>query len=161
MTPQEEQRLKQWLRVLQEPNAEMSKIAADKLGDIGRKEAIPALLEELKKRTALVAAACALALGKIGDKSVLSTLAQVMKTHQDVIVQTACAEALGQLRSPDAVPHLKAVLDDYIATYKHDRFNMTRGMKRGLFTTAIYSLRLIGTPAALRIATNAEKAELS
>jgi HEAT repeat protein len=159
MSNPEDERLKQWLRVLQEPNAEMSKIAADKLGDLRRSEAVPVLIEQMRKRTAFVAAACAGALGKIGDKKALSTLAETMKSHSDVVVQTACAEALGELRTSEAVPHLKAVVEDYLNTFKHDRFNLTRGMKRGLFTTAIHALRMIGTPQALRIADNAEKAD--
>jgi HEAT repeat protein len=155
---QEEERLKHWLRVLNEPNAEMSKIAAQKLGELKRDEAVQDLLNALQKRTSMVAAACALALGKIGDKRALNTLCSMMQNHQDVMVQTAAAEALGEMRAKEAVPALKAIIDDYIKTFYNDRFNLTRGMRRGLFTTAISSLRQIGTPQAIKIATEAERA---
>ncbi len=156
----EDERLKQWLKVLQEPNAEMSKIAAEKLGDLKRKEAVPLLIEHMKERTALVAAACALALGKIGERrETFPALVHTLKNHQDVMVQTASAEALGELRLSEAVTHLKAVTDEYISTFKNDRFGFTRGMRRGLFTTCIYALRQIGTPTALRIAEQAERTD--
>lgn len=153
-----DERLQKWLKVLKEPNAEMSKIAADKLGEIGDKAAVPALLETLRTRAAFVAGAAALALGKIGDKSAVKDLIHAMQTHQDVVVRTAAAEALGEMRAIEAIPALKAVCDEYLKTYQHDRFNLTRGMERGLFTTAIYALRQIGTPQAIRIANQAESA---
>lgn len=150
------ERLDKWIQVLREPNAEMSKIAADKLGEIGDKTAVPALLETLRTRAAFVAGAAALALGRIGDKNTVKDLVRAMQTHQDVVVRTAAAEALGVMKSIEAIPALKAVCDDYLKAYQHDRFNLTRGMERGLFTTAIYALRQIGTPTAIRIANQAE-----
>lgn len=153
-----DERLQKWLQVLREPNAEMSKIAADKLGEIGDKAAVPALVETLRTRAAFVAGAAALALGKIGDKSSVKDLIHALQNHQDVVVRTAAAEALGTMRAIEAIPALKQVCDDYLKTYHSDRFNLTRGMERGLFTTAIYSLRQIGTPQAIRIANQAESA---
>jgi HEAT repeat protein len=157
MSPEEE-RLKKWLAVLNEPDAQMSRIAAEKLGDLRNTTAIPDLIRAMQHRTAQVASAAALALGKIGDKSASPSLIKTLHDHQDVMVQTAAAEALGHLRDTQAIAHLKQTIDDYLDKYKNDRFNLTRGMSRGLFTTSIAALRNIGTVSALRIAQEAEKA---
>lgn len=157
MSPEEE-RLKKWLAVLNEPNAEMSKIAAEKLGSLHNPIAVPDLIRAMEHRTAMVAASAALALGKIGDKSASPSLIKTLHNHQDVMVQSAAAEALGQLREIQAISHLKQTIDEYLEKYKNDRFNLTRGMSRGLFTTSILALRQIGTPHALRIAQEAERA---
>lgn len=158
MASMEEQRLKKWMDVLHEPDTEMSKIAADKLGEIGNKQAVPELIEAMEKRTALVAAAAAIALGKIGDRSSIPVLIKTLRRHQDVVVQSGAAEALGMMRAEEAVPALKAVVQDYLNKYKNDRFNLTRGFQRGLFTTCIQSLKQIGTRDAIRFAENAESA---
>lgn len=159
MSSLEEQRLKKWLDVLGQSDPEMSKIAADKLGEIASPAATAALIDAMKRRTAAVAAACALALGKINDKSAIPDLIDVLKHHQEVTVQTAAAESLGLMKAVDAIPALKWVIDDYVRTYKNDRFNMTRGFRRGLFMTCIYSLRMIGTREARQIADHAERTE--
>lgn len=138
MSPEEE-RLKQWLTVLNEPDAVMSKIAAEKLGEMHSMRPIPDLIRAMQHRTTLVAAASALALGKIRDNSATPALIQTLLTHQDVVVQTAAAESLGVLKTTEAVPALRKIVYDHIETYKNDRFNLTRGMSRGLFTTAIQS----------------------
>jgi HEAT repeat protein len=154
----EEERLQHWLTVLAEPDAHMSKIAAEKLGSLRLPQAVPSLIYAMQHRTASVAAAAALALGEIRDKNAIRPLIVTMMNHQDVVVQTAAAEALGAMKAVDAVPSLKRIVQDYLAKYENDRFNLTRGMSRGLFTTAIQSLREIGTREALRIAADAERA---
>jgi len=159
MSSLEEQRLKKWLDVLGQSDPEMSKIAADKLGELANPAATAALVDAMQRRTSGVAAACALALGKINDKSAVPPLMDVLRHHQEVMVQTAAAEALGMMKSSEAVPTLKWVIDDYMRTYKNDRFNMTRGFRRGLFMTCIYSLRMIGTREARQIADHAERTE--
>lgn len=158
MTPQEEARLKKWLRVLAEPDAEMSKIAADKLGELGSKIAVPELIKAMEGRTVFVAAASAQALGVIGDESAIQPLTKVLLRHQEVYVRTAAAEALGLMRATSAVPALKKVIEDYINENAHDRFRLTRGYERGLFTTAIEALKQIGTREAIRFAEKAESA---
>ena len=67
MSSVEQQRLKKWIDVLQDNDSEMSRIAAQKLADIGSKEAVPHLIKAMETRTMFVAAAAAQALGKIGD----------------------------------------------------------------------------------------------
>jgi HEAT repeat protein len=155
------QRLRQWLEVLHEPDAEMSKIAADKLGDMGSAEAVPDLLKAMKGRTALVASACAKALGRIGDKRAAAPLIQTLSSHQDVLVQTAAAEALGALKAGEAVPLLKKVIEAYLQANKHDHFTMTRSHQRGLFIASIDALKAIGTPDALRFANKVQSASRS
>lgn len=156
---EEEQRLKKWLEMLKSTDANMAKIAADKLGEIGNTMAVMPLIEALQRRTATVAAAAAQALGRINDKRALSPLIEALRSHQDVMVQTAAADGLGMMRAVQAIAPLSAVIDDYLETFKNDRFNLTRGMRRGLFTTCIHSLRQIGTLEAKRIANNAERTE--
>ncbi|MCU0511181.1 MAG: HEAT repeat domain-containing protein [Anaerolineae bacterium] len=149
-------RLNQWLEVLREPDAEMSKIAADKLGDLGSREAVADLITAMERRTAFVAAAAALALGKIGDPLAIPVLLQTLEAHQDVQVKAAAAEALGLLRAKNAVTALKKVVQDYLDTYRNDHFSRTRSYQRGLFTAAIAALKHIGTREAIRFAENAE-----
>lgn len=156
-----EQRFKQWLEVLREPDAETSKIAADKLGDIGNTDAVPALIEAMERRTAFVAAAAAQALGKLGDKRAIQPLLTAVVNHQDIMVQTAAAESLGMMRAKEAVPTLKKVVQDYLDAYKNDHFSKTRSFRRGLFTTCISALKQIGTPDAIRFAERAASYERS
>ncbi len=154
----EQQRLDKWIKVLHGKDAEMSRIAAEKLGEIGNPVAIPDLEKALHTRTMFVAAVAAKSLGKIGDKSAVDSLMKALRnTRQDVVVRTAAAEALGIIGHYTAVPSLEEVVNEHISKYKNDRFNLIQGYERGLFTTAIRSLKQIGTSKAKRIAAQAEK----
>ncbi len=154
----EQQRLDKWIKVLHGKDAEMSRIAAEKLGEIGNSVAIPDLDKALHTRTMFVAAVAAKSLGKIGDKSAVDSLMKALRnTRQDVVVRTAAAEALGIIGHYTAVPALEEVVNEHISKYKNDRFNLIQGYERGLFTTAIRSLKQIGTSKAKRIAAQAEK----
>ncbi len=96
MSSVEQQRLKKWIDVLQDNDSEMSRIAAQKLADIGSNEAVPHLIKAMETRTMFVAAAAAQAIGKIGDRKAVQALSDAMlSTRQDVVVQQAAAEALG------------------------------------------------------------------
>jgi HEAT repeat protein len=154
----EEQRLKKWLQVLDEPDAEMSKIAADKLGELGMKEAVPALIKAMQGRTMFVAMASAQALGTIGDEQAIPALIKTLQRHQEVNVRTAAAESLGNLRARQGIPALKKVINDYLEKNENDRFRLTRGYERGLFTTAIASLKQMGVRDAKHFAEKAESA---
>jgi hypothetical protein len=151
-------RLRQWLEVLHEPDAEMSKIAAEKLADIGSPEAVPDLLKAMKGRTAIVATAAAKALGRLGDQRAVAPLIQAMLYHQDLVVQTAAAHSLGTLKAVEAIPSLKKVIENYLQTNKHDHFTMTRSHQRGLFISCIDALKAIGTPDAVRFANKVQSA---
>ncbi|QPC82517.1 HEAT repeat domain-containing protein [Phototrophicus methaneseepsis] len=158
MQTREDLRLQQWLEILNEPDVEMSVIAAGKLADIRRAEAVPDLVNAMKRRTPEVAAAAAQALGRIGDKSAIPALTETLKRHRDVHVQTAAADSLGRLQAYTAIPVLKQVIITYIEEHKTDRLAMTRGFRRGLFTTSILALKQIGTRDAVRFAERAESA---
>jgi len=154
----EEQRLKKWIKILHDRDAEMSRIAAEKLGDIGNPVAVPELVGAMHGRTMFVAANAAKALGKIGDKSAVPALLKTLAdTRQDVVVRTAAAESLGKIGHYSAIEGLATVIDNYTEKYKNDRYNLIQGYERGLFTTSIRSLKQIGTPKAKRIAAKAEK----
>jgi len=154
----EEQRLKKWIKVLHDRDAEMSRIAAEKLGEIGNPVAVPELIDAMHNRTMFVAANAAKALGNIGDKSAVPALLKTLaNTRQDVVVRTAAAESLGQIKHHSAVEGLESVVKEYTEKYKNDRYNFIQGYERGLFTTAIRSLKQIGTPKAKRIAAKAER----
>lgn len=158
MASVEEQRLKKWIKVLHGRDAEMSRIAAEKLGEIGNPVAIPELEKALDGRTMFVAANAAKALGKIGDKSAIDTLIKSLTDNrQDVVVRTAAAEALGAIGHYSAIAGLETVVNNYISKYKNDRYNLIQGYERGLFTTSIRALKQIGTSKARRIAAQAEK----
>lgn len=148
-----DQRVRQWIEVLREPDAEMSKIACDKLGDIGSKDAVPDLIAAMQKRTALVAAAAAKALGRLDDKRAASALIQTLTTHHDILVQTTAAESLGLLKASEAVETLKTLVEDYIQRNRHDHWTMTRSQQRGLFIACLDALKVIGTKDALRFVT--------
>lgn len=156
-----DQRLRQWLEVLHEPDAEMSKIAAEKLSALGNADAVPDLVKAMQGRTALVAAAAAKALGRLNDQRAVAPLIKTLSSHQDIMVQTNAAESLGLLRSIDAVPVLKRVVESYIQNNKHDHFTMTRSHQRGLFIASLDALKAIGTPDARRFAAKAESSARS
>lgn len=158
MSSVEEQRLKKWIKVLHGRDAEMSRIAAEKLGEIGNPVAIPELEKALAGRTMFVAANAAKAMGRIGNRSAVAALiAALTDTKQDVVVRTAAAEALGNIGHYSAIEGLEIVVNDYITKYKNDRYNLIQGYERGLFTSAIRSLKQINTPKSKRIASQAEK----
>lgn len=156
MTSVEMQRLRRWLSVLEDTDAETSKIAADKLAEMGHPDAVQPLIRAMKTRTAMVSLAATQALGKLGDLSAVPDLIEIMNTHTDVYIQTAAAEALGKLRAKAAVPALKAVITDYLKG-STDHFSRVHNYRRGLFTSAVHSLKLIGTPDAVRFAEQAER----
>lgn len=154
----EEQRLNKWIKVLHGRDAEMSRIAAEKLGEIGNPVAIPELEKALAGRTMFVAANAAKAMGRIGHKSSVPALIKALTDkNQDVVVRTAAAEALGEIGHYSAIEGLEMVVNNYVTKYKNDRYNLIQGYERGLFTTAIRSLKLIGTPKSKRIAAQAER----
>lgn len=151
----EDLRFKKWLRILGENDTEMSKIAADKLSEMGNLAAVPALIVAMEKRVLDVSLAATRALGKLKAREAIPALIRMMNEHPDITVNTAAAEALGLIGDASATQALKGVIDDYLRS-NSDRYNRIHSFRRGLFTTAIWSLKQIGTPEARRIATNAE-----
>lgn len=151
-------RIQKWIRILGENDVEMAKIAAQKLGEMHSREAVPALITAMEKRHVTISLAATRALGEIGDLQAVPSLVKIMKTHYDVTVMTAAAEALGQLRAIEAISDLKAVLDQYLAQNR-DRYERTHSIKRGLFVAAVRALQQIDTPEARRVAREAERVD--
>jgi HEAT repeat protein len=59
-----------------------------------------------------VRVACCQALGRRGESVSVATLANVLRTEQDIDVRLAAAEALGKIKSPEAIQALVVALDD-------------------------------------------------
>lgn len=157
MSDLDERRLKKWADNLKSSDTELAISSAKKLGKLGDSKAVPALIEAMEHRTPVVSAAAARALGQIGDKSAISALVKTVKTHRDSTVQTAAIQSLGQIGDESAVPALAQTIDDYIASTSGDRMSRIRGYNYGLLTEAVYALRQIGTPKALKAASKADQ----
>lgn len=96
------------------------------LGDLRSPQAVPALLDELKKKDEGLAAGDAgvpahqgtiLALGLIGDKAAEKPLIDVLKdSKRHMKERIAAAEALNALGDPTALPELQAVADTKVVS---------------------------------------------
>lgn len=157
MSSIEEQRLKKWIAVLNDNDAEMSKIAANKLGEIGNRDAVPHLIRAMQSRTMFVSAASAQALGDIGDKSAVPALIKTMNNHRDAIVQESAVRSLGKLGGAESVRALRTLVESYKENLDGDRYTQLRDYRRGVYTTALEALKQIGSPEALRIVKRAQK----
>lgn len=153
----QEERMRKWVDVLNDTDAEMSKIAADKLAEIGHPGAANDLVKAMQTRSTYVAAASAKALGRIQASVAIAALIKTAQEHQDVEVKSAAVESLGEMKAKEAVPMLAKIVDDYLQESRSDRFTRVRGYNRGLFMEAIRALKAIGTPEALRAARKGEK----
>ncbi len=99
---------------LLDENANVAGSAAEALGEISSREAVPALTGAFEKvEDARLQAAEAL--GKIGDPSALDKLYEFMETD-DPIVKFAVLEAIGNIGQKDSVPRLMSIVqsDDRI-----------------------------------------------
>lgn len=102
--------VEQICRKLYDENANVACSAAEALGLIGSKEAVPALIGAFEnvEDSRLPAAE---ALGKIGDPSSLEQLYAFAK-NKDPMIQYVVLEAIGNIGSTDSVPSLMPYLDD-------------------------------------------------
>lgn len=157
MSSLDERRLQKWAENLKSSDTELCISSAKKLGNLGDPKAIPALIAAMEHRTPVVSAAAARALGQIGDKAAVSALVKVVRNHQDATVQTAAIQSLGKIGDESAIPALSQTIDDYIAGTSGDRMSRIRGYNYGLLTEAVYALRQIGTPKALKAASKADQ----
>jgi HEAT repeat protein len=89
----------------------MRQAAARVLGQIGDRQAIPALIQALQDEDRDVRQAAAEALGQIGDPQAIPALIQALQ-DEDRDVRQAAAEALGQIGDPQAIPALIQALQD-------------------------------------------------
>lgn len=153
----DERRLKKWLGNLNGHDSELSASSAEKLGKLGHPGAVPDLIKAMENRVSMVSAAAAQALGEIKDKSAVPSLLKVARGHNDSVVQTAAMKALGEIGDERAVPVLEGIIDEYLRSTSGDRLSRIRGFNYALLDTAVYSLRRIGTPRALRAAKKADQ----
>ncbi len=137
--------IKKWVTYLHSVDREMSRIAAEKLGQAGSNSVVPELIKALSNRPSEIRAAAARALGNIGDATAVPALSELLN-DEDYIVSCAAAEALGDIRHRSAVPALREILRQN-RTGAH--FERTRSFDRGLYVAAIHALERIGTMDAL------------
>ena len=134
----------------------------------GRSDAVPDLPQQATQMTGVHAADGRLiatagvvhppAWNASGLGRAIPALIQALNAHQDILVQTAAANALRGMKAVDSVPTIKKVIETYLQTYKHDHFTMTRSHQRGLFIACIDALKAIGTMDSIRFANKVESA---
>jgi HEAT repeat protein len=137
--------VQKWVQRLESHDSEMSVMAAAKLGKMGNREAVPALIEALRTRNAHVRATCARALGELGDKRAVSVLIDALR-DQDTSVSYTAADALGVIGSNEAVPGLMQIMKECYSQSHHERLHNDRS---GMYAVARLALERIGTPEAL------------
>ncbi|NWF67991.1 MAG: HEAT repeat domain-containing protein [Chloroflexi bacterium] len=137
--------IRKWVNHLHNVDREMSRIAAEKLGQTGDQSVVPDLIRALNNRPSEIRAAAARALGRLGDPAAVPALA-VLLSDDDSIVSCAAADALGAIGHRSAVPPLRDVLRGQAGGAHYER---TRAHDRGLFVSALQALQSIGTSDAL------------
>ena len=139
------QYIEKWIRYLNDTDRDMSRMAAEKLGDTMDTTVVPELINTLANRPDDIRLAAVRSLGKIGDRKAVKPLIKLLDDMNPMIASTA-ADALGQIGDDSAVPALR----DILSTYKNNlgRHNQIHGQNRGLFMAAVYALQAINTPAA-------------
>lgn len=137
--------VQKWIARLESHDSDISIMAAAKLGKLGDRTAVPALIEALRTRHAHIRATCARALGELGDPAAIPALIEALR-DPDTSVSYTAADALGQIGTNKAVPILMQIMKEYRAASHHERLHTERS---GMYTLARYALERIGTPEAL------------
>lgn len=137
--------VQKWIARLESSDIELSVMAAAKLGKMGDRAAVPALVDALKTRTSHIRATCARALGDLGDAAAIPTLVEALR-DQDQSVRYTAADALGQIGTNRAVPALMQLMKANHSPSHHERLHTDRS---GMYAAARYALERIGTPEAL------------
>ena len=137
--------IEKWVGYLNSADREMSRIAANKLGDTKDASVVPELVKALHKRPDEVRLAAVRALGEIGDVSAVKPLIEILQDG-DPLIASAAADSLGAIGSDQAVSSLVKILSDY--KNKQSRHFQIHGYNRGLYMAAVHALQRIGTPAA-------------
>jgi|Deesub1362A_J573_1020465.scaffolds.fasta_scaffold00068_40 HEAT repeat protein len=92
-------------------DGELRLFAAQLLGEIGSERALPELIANLKEDPHVnVRAACAEALGKLRHPKALQGLRQA--TRDEPWVAMAAVHAMGQIGGPEALKHIKEVIEE-------------------------------------------------
>jgi HEAT repeat protein len=137
--------IKKWVGYLDDIDADMSRIACEKLAKTRDPSVVPELAKALHNRPLDVRAAAARALGEIGHPSGVPALIEALRDLEPG-VSSAAADALGVIGDASAVPALRQVLHDYKTGI--NRYNQLHGDFRGLYVAAVQALRQIGTREA-------------
>ncbi len=98
------------IKLLEDQNEEVRNFSAVMLGDIGRREAVGALILALGDPDMNVRHSVAEALGKIGDRAAIPPLVNSLKS--DFWLQYAAISALGNIGDYQAAPYLLEILED-------------------------------------------------
>jgi HEAT repeat protein len=105
------QRVAALISALRDSDAEVRRAAANSLGQLEDKRAVPGLLAALRDEDAEVRQQSAWALGQLEDKRAVEGLAAALR-DANTEVRRKSAWALGQLEDPSAAPALTAALRD-------------------------------------------------
>jgi len=89
-------------------------ISAQILGSIGDRRAVPFLRETTKNANPSVRKEAVVALGQMGDQTLVPTLVGFLAGDLDSQIRIAAAEGLANLRDTLAVPHLITALRDTV-----------------------------------------------
>lgn len=136
--------IEKWVGYLNSADREMSRIAANKLGDTKDASVVPYLVKALDNRPDEVRLAATRALGEIGDSAAVAPLIDVL-SDKDPLIASAAADSLGAIGSDRAVSSLVRILKEYDKQSRHFQIH---GYNRGLYMAAVHALQRIGTPAA-------------
>jgi HEAT repeat protein len=104
-------RAKAFVRALDAGVAELRMAAANALGELGEREAVPALIERFEDADPRVRARAARAAGEIGDQRAVDALSELL-ADPTAEVRREAAEALGRIGSRRALQALLGLYDD-------------------------------------------------
>lgn len=112
-TPQQRQITDQLARQMQvEPDPLVRRAVVETIAEFRTPMAQQVLEAGLNDENASVRIACCRALGRRGDSAAVGQLAQVLRSDAEQDVRLAAAEALGRIKSPEALQALVVALDD-------------------------------------------------
>ncbi|MFC2146834.1 M56 family metallopeptidase, partial [Acidobacteriota bacterium] len=106
---QNKTRLSLFMELLKSPSARVRGRAANALGELGDRQAVPELIKLLRDENALVREHAASALRDLGDRRAVPALIETLK-DEDTVVREHAATALGRLGDKRAVQPLNQAL---------------------------------------------------
>ncbi|MEG4597347.1 HEAT repeat domain-containing protein [Microcoleus sp. F6_B3] len=99
------------LKLVEDSDSDVRRMAADALGKIGDEKAIPGLLKLVEYSDSYVRRSAADALGKIGDEKAIGELLKLVE-DSDSDVRSRAADALGKIGDEKAIPGLVKLVED-------------------------------------------------
>ena len=101
----------EWIQLLDHPNATERARAAMRLGEMGDRHAVPALIQTLKDREMPVRLAAIEALGKLGDQQAVDSLIAIVH-DPNAMVGLSAVEALGNIGGEKALATLLRIAQE-------------------------------------------------